>query len=164
MVLRSALFCLVLAALTACTPSDTSEAVEFVHTFDGPTETSTWTATGEAIDNGYLCPEATGFLEGFEDENGNARTSEEVAALNAGAEPFVIVSVESQVCDDDSGNFALRFIDQIDPTTASGIVSTTWTVVGGAEYDSTEGSGDTVPPEPEGSTSVRTASGTLATG
>lgn len=164
MVFRSALLCLLLAVLPACTSGSTSEAIEFVHTFDGATETSVWTATGESIDNGFLCPAATGFLKGFEDEDGNTRTFEELAALNEGSDPFVSVSVESMVCDDDSGNFTLRFINQIDPSAAERLVSTTWTIAGGAEYEATDGSGNGAPPQSTGTTAVWTASGTLTTG
>ena len=161
MAFRSALVGLLLVVLGGCSSNSLSGPIEFVHTFDRPSETSTWAANGEAIDIGLLCQSATGFLPSFEDENGNVRTLEELEELNQGSVPFVSVSVEQMACNDGSGNFTLRFINQVDPTTAEGIVGVTWAIDGGAEYDDMAGSGSSELPQSRGNIIVWTASGTM---
>lgn len=163
MAFRTTVLGLLLMSVAGCSSSALSGPIEFVHTFDGPSETSEWLATGEAIDEGLLCPSATGFLDAFEDENGNARTPEELDDLNHGSVTFVSVSVEEMVCDDGSGNFALRIINQVDPTGTGGVDSATWTVVGGAEYDGITGSGAIDTSQFQGSTAEFTGSGTVTT-
>jgi len=162
MALRSALVGLLFVALGGCASSGLSGPIEFVHTFDRPSETSTWSANGEAIDIGLLCSSATGFLPTFEDENGNVRTPDELEELNQGSVPFVSVSVEQMACDDGSGNFILRFINQVDPATVEGIVGVAWAIDGGAEYDDMTGSGSSELPQSQGNIVVWTASGTMA--
>ena len=164
MVFRTTVLGLLLVGAAGCSSSVMSGPIEFVHTFDGPSETSVWVATGEAIDEGLLCPSATGLLDALEDENGNVRTPEELDELRRGSTAFVSVAVEDMVCDDSSGNFALRITSQIDPDSAGGVDSTTWSIVGGAEYGGITGSGDTGSLQVQGGTTVLTGAGTMTTG
>ena len=112
-------FTFLVALLTlavACSSGSDSGDIAFEYILDLPSETSVWTASGEVIDSGLLCPTAQGIIEGLEDENGNPRTPADVGALFEASEPFVSVSVELMTCDDDSGEFTLRFIHELDPT------------------------------------------------
>jgi hypothetical protein len=159
--------CLALALLIAsCSSGSESGDIAFEHELDGPTGTSAWTASGEAIDSSLLCPTATGMLEGFEDEDGNPRTPPEIEALFEIADPFVSVSVESMTCDDGSGDFTLRFINDLDPTITDGepVVAATWTITGGSGLDTTEGDGDSGPPQPSAQGFVYSATGIITNG
>ena len=82
-------------------------------------------------------------FDGFEDEDGVARTEDDFASLVGTGEPFVSVSVDSMTCDDGSGDFTLRFINEVDPSRPEGtqIVASTWTITGGSGYDTTSGEG-----------------------
>lgn len=162
------------AATTSVAPTTTTVApaidmapavFEFEYTFDLATETGEWIATGEAIDNGLLCARATSVGGEFEDENGNVRTFEELDALNQGSERFVSVDAEQMQCDDGSGDFTLRLINEVDPTNPDrhGIVATTWTVTGGTGYNDIHGSGDSSLPEFPATNMELTASGSITT-
>ena len=105
-----------------------------------PGVTSVWTATGEAIDNDLLCSAATGVLEGFEDEDGVTRTSEEYDALPRREEPYAFVTVELMTCDDGSGEFTLRSFNEIDRK-SDREDDRTWTITGVSGYDTTYGDG-----------------------
>ena len=70
-----------LLVVVGCSSGSDSGDIAFEHMFDMPTETSVWTATGEAIDNSLLCPEATGAVQGFEDEDGAVRVPQDIGAL-----------------------------------------------------------------------------------
>lgn len=155
-----------LLAVVGCSSGSDSGDIAFEHVFYMPEGTSVWSATGEAIDNELLCSAATGILEGFEDEEGAVRRPEEIGALYEAGEPFVNVSVEKLTCDDGSGEFTLRFINDLDPTISDGppVVATTWTITGGAGYDSTEGDGEGELPEEQEQTSVQNATGTITKG
>ena len=155
-----------LLLVVGCSSGSDSGDIGFTHVFDMPTETSVWTATGEAIDNDLLCPAATGVIEGFEDEDGEVRRPEEIGALYEAGEPFVNVSVELLTCDDGSGDFTLRFINELDPAISDGppVVASTWTITGGTGYDTTEGDGDSDLPEQQGPTSAQSATGTITNG
>ena len=153
---------LLLAA--GCSSSSDSGEITFEHVFDMSTETSVWTATGDAIDSELLCREASGAVQGFEDEDGAVRMPEEIGALYETGDPFVNVSVESMTCDDGSGAFMLRFINEIDPAIADGVpvVASTWTITGGSGYDTTEGSGTNELPQQEGDKSTQNGTGTIS--
>lgn len=154
---------LMLLAAGCSSNSDASE-ITFEHVFDRPTETSVWTATGEAIDNELLCPQATGVIQGFEDENGAVRrVPEEIEALYEAGQPFVNVSVELMTCDDGSGVFTLRLSNEIDPAIAEGVpvVESTWSVTGGSGYDDIEGGGDNELPQEQGGTVTEIGTGTI---
>jgi hypothetical protein len=141
---RQSLALLSLLVLAAGCSSGASEGdIAFETVFSPSTDASVWTATGEAIDDGLLCPSAAGILEGFEDEDGVARTEDDFASLVGTGEPFVSVSVDSMTCDDGSGDFTLRFINEVDPSRPEGtqIVASTWTITGGSGYDTTSGEG-----------------------
>lgn len=152
--------------VVGCSSSSDSGDIAFEHVFDMPTEASVWTATGEAIDDGLLCPAATGVLQGFEDEDGAARIPEDIGASYEAGEPFVNVSVELMTCDDGSGAFTLRFINDIDPSISDGVpvVASTWTITGGSGYDTTDGVGDSELPVEDGGTSIVTGTGTITKG
>lgn len=66
-----------LLLVVGCSSASDSGDVAFEHVFDMPTEASVWTARGEAIDNDFFCPAATGVLEGYEDEDGAAMMPED---------------------------------------------------------------------------------------
>ena len=152
--------------VVGCSSGSDSGDIAFGHVFDMPTETSVWAATGEAIDNDLLCSAATGVIEGFEDEEGAVRMPEEIGAAYQAGEPFVNVSVELLTCDDGSGEFTLRFINELDPAISDGppVVSSTWTIKGGTGYDTTEGEGDSELPEEQEQGSIQSATGTITNG
>jgi hypothetical protein len=157
-------FVLVVLMLPACSDSsDEVGSIAFEDVFDQPSETSAWTASGEAIDNGLLCPAATGTLEGFEGENGEARGPDEIGELYEAGELFVNVSVELMTCDDGSGEFTLRLINEIDPAISDGVpvVASTWTITGGSGYDSTAGDGDSELPQEDGASSAIKGTGII---
>lgn len=158
-----ALLASLLLLAAGCSSSSDSGEITFEHVFDMSTETSVWTATGEAIDSELLCREATGVVQGFEDEDGAVRMPEQIGALYETGEPFVNVSVESMTCDDGSGAFVLRFINEIDPAIVDGVpvVASTWTITGGSGYDTTEGSGDNGIPQEDGGMSTQNGTGTI---
>ena len=160
------------APATAATTTTVAPAIdkaaaifEFEYAFDLSTEIGVWIATGEAIDSGLLCARATAIGGEFEDENGNIRAFEELDALNQGSERFVSVDAEQMECDDGSGNFTLRLINEVDPMKSDrhGIVATTWTITGGTGYDDVHGSGDSSLPEFLATSMELTASGSLTT-
>ena len=72
------------------------------------------------VDNDLLCAGATGTLKGFEDEDGAVRMPEAIGSLYEAGEPFVNVSVETLTCDDGSGEFRLRLINELDPAISDG--------------------------------------------
>jgi hypothetical protein len=47
-------------------------------------------------------------------------------------------------CDDGSGEFTLRFINEVDPSKSDGTPTTasTWIITGGSGYDTTTGEGN----------------------
>ena len=75
------------------------------------------------------------------------------------------VDAEQMECDDGSGNFTLRLINEVDPMKSDrhGIVATTWTITGGTGYDDVHGSGDSSLPEFPATSMELTASGSLTT-
>jgi hypothetical protein len=152
-----------LAPTTTTSESPANGPVVFEHVFDRSSETSTWTATGEAIDNGLLCPAATGDLQGFEDENGNVRRPDEIGGLYEAGEPFVNVPVELMTCDDGSGEFALRLFNEIDPAIENGppLVASTWTITGGSGYGTMNGEGDAGLPSEDGPKVLTEGAGTI---
>jgi len=160
------LFVSLLLLLVGCSSGSDSGDIAFEHAFDMPTETSVWSATGDAIGNDLLCSAATGVIQGFEDQEGAVQTPDQIVALYEAGEPFVNVSVESMTCEDGSGTFTLRVINTIDPTISDGVPVTAsrWTISGGSGYDTTEGDGEAELPEERGQVSVQTASGTISTG
>lgn len=155
-----------LLLIAGCSSGSDSGGIAFTHVFDNPTETAVWTATGEAIDNELLCPAATGVIEGFENEDGDVQGPEDIEALYEAGEPFTNVSVELLTCDDGSGDFTLRFINELDPALFIGppIVASAWTITGGTGYDTTEGDGDSELPVDQGLISVQSATGTITNG
>jgi hypothetical protein len=155
-----------LLLVVGCSPGSDSADIAFNHGFDRSTEISWWTATGEAIDNDLLCSKATGVLEGFEDEDGAVRQPEEIGALHEAGEPFVNVSVELLTCDDGSGEFTLRFNNQLDPAISNSppVVASTWTITGGTGYVTTEGAGDSKLPAVWPPSIDRSATGTISSG
>ena len=162
---RSATLVCLLMLIAGCSSSSTSGDIAFEHVFDMPTETSVWTATGEAIDNNLLCPAATGVSQGFEDADGGVRMPPDIGALYEAGDPFVNVSVEALTCDDGSGDFTLRLINEIDPSITDGVpvVASSWTITGGTGYDTTTGDGDNELPREEGASSIATGTGTITT-
>ena len=146
-----------------CSSSSESGEITFEHVFDVPTETSAWSATGEAIDDELLCPEATGIIQGFEDEDGAVQRPEEIGAFYEAGEPFVNVSVEFMTCNDGSGTFTLRIINEIDPAITEGVpvVESTWSITGGSGYDTIEGIGDNDLPQEDGGKSTQIGTGTI---
>ncbi|MFC2153714.1 hypothetical protein ACFLQ7_03690 [Actinomycetota bacterium] len=152
-----------LMLVAGCSSSSNSGEIAFEHVFDIPTESSVWTATGEAVDNGLLCSSAKGALVGFEDEDGTARTPPDIGALYEVGEPFVNVSVESMTCDNGSGEFTLRFINDLDPSISDGppVVASAWTITGGMGYGNTVGEGDSELPQDDGTSSSYAGSGTI---
>ena len=128
---------------TGCSSGSDAGDIAFESVFSPSTEASVWTATGEAIDDGLLCAAATGVLEGFEDEDGGARTEDDLGSLFGAGEPFVSVSVDSMTCDDGSGEFTLRIINEVDPSKLDGtpILGSSWIITGGSGYDTTTGEG-----------------------
>jgi hypothetical protein len=133
-----------LLLVVGCSSGSDSGDIAFEHVFDLPTDTSAWTATGEAIDKDLFCSAATGVLEGFENEDGATRTPEEVEALFEVGEPFINVFIESMTCDDGSGAFTIKFTNEMDPSKSYGepVTEVTWTITGGSGYDTTSGEGD----------------------
>ena len=152
-----------LLLVVGCSSGSDSGDIAFEHVFDMPTETSVWTATGEAVDNELLCSAAIGVLEGFEDEDGATRMSEEIDALFEAGEPFVNVSVELLTCDNGSGEFTLRFTNEIDPSISDGepVTEVTWTITGGSGYDTTSGEGDNEIPHADGDSWFHNGTGTI---
>jgi hypothetical protein len=69
-------------------------------------------------------------------------------------------------CDDGSGEFTLRFINDLDPTITDGepVVSATWTITGATGLDNTDGDGDSGPPDPASQGFVYTGTGTITKG
>lgn len=154
---------IVLLLVVGCSSGSDSGDIAFDHVQDMPTEESVFTATGEAIDNGFLCSAATGALAGFEGENGAVLTPEDIWALHDARKPFVIVSVESLTCDDGSGEFTLRFTSEIDPSVSNGEPATavTWTITGDSGYNTTSGNGDSDIPHTSGDSFVFNGRGTI---
>ena len=77
---------------------------------------------------------------------------EDIGTLFEAGEPFVSVAVESMTCDDGSGQFTLRFANEIDPSISDGepVTKVTWTITGGSDYDTTSGEGDNEIPHTDG--------------
>ena len=167
MVHRSLVLLFALAVgLAACSSDSESSDIAFEYTFDMSSETGAWIASGEAIDNGLICSQATAVGGEFEDENGNIRTFEQLDALNQGSEPFVSVDAELMQCDDGTGSFTLRLINEVDPAVeeSHGIVGTTWTITGGTGYEDLEGDGGSDLPQFQDVQMALTGSGSVTAG
>ena len=165
MLRRSLLLMCMLLLIAACSSTTESGDIAFESIFDMPTRTSIWTATGDAIDDGLLCASATSPGESFEDENGVVRTIEDIMGLYEVGEPFVNVSVELMTCDDDSGQFHLRLIQEIDPSITDDVpvTASSWTITGDTGYENTTGEGDSELPREEGATAITEGNGTVTT-
>jgi hypothetical protein len=122
--------------------------IEFEQTLTRPAQTTAFLASGKAIDDGRLCPRASGFYVGNEDGEGNELTEVASDALFSGSEPFVTVGVDAMTCDDGSGEFELRIWNEIDPSDPDFVPDgTTWTITGGAGYETLRGEGVSSLPE-----------------
>ena len=154
---------LVTVVASGCSAGGESAEISFEQSFSGPTQVSVFTATGEAIDEGFICAAATGIFVGNENEEGNALTDAENDAFYAGSERFVAVTVEEMTCDDGSGEFTFRVYTEIDPTDPDYAPDgTTWTITGGRGYEATTGEGASSLPEFVGDgVAVWTASGDI---
>ena len=87
----------------------------------------------EAIDNDLFCPAANGTFERYEDEDGATRTSEEIQALIRAEEPIRACLVDGHVTMvlESSRSGSTPYLNS----------DWTWTITGGAGYDSTSGEG-----------------------
>ena len=161
---RLVLLLSLLLVVVGCSSGSDSGVIAFEHVFDMATEASVWTATGEAIDNDLFCSAATGFIQGFEGEDGAIRMPGEAASLFEAGEPFMNVSVESMTCDDGSGEFTLRFFNEIDPSISDRqpVSGVTWTITGGSGYDTTFGEGDSGIPYADDDRFFFNGTGTIA--
>ena len=136
--LRRVLMWLTVAVVIAsCSFGSESVDVAFEQVLDGSTGTSVWSASGEAIDTGLLCPTATGVFGGFEDEDGNPGTAQEFGTLFGRSDRLVIVGVHLMTCVDGSGEFTLRVINVVEPS-----FEAAWTITGGSGFDNLEGDGE----------------------
>ena len=136
--LRRVLVWLTVAVVIAsCSLGSESVDVAFEQVLDGSTGTSVWSASGEAIDTGLLCPTATSVFGGFEDEDGNPRTAQEFGTLFGRSDRLVTVGVHLMTCVDGSGEFTLRIINVVEPS-----LERAWTITGGSGYDNLEGDGE----------------------
>jgi hypothetical protein len=136
--LRRVLMWLTVAVVIAsCSFGSESVDVAFEQVLDGSTGTSVWSASGEAIDTGLLCPTATSVFGGFEDEDGNPRTAQEFGTLWGRTDRLVTVGVHLMTCVDGSGEFTLRIINVVEPS-----LERAWTITGGSGYDNLEGDGE----------------------
>lgn len=152
--------------LPACSSGDDEAAsIAFEQSFDGAAQESLFAATGAAVEEDVMCPQATGSFVGNEDDDGNALTEEENAELYGGSERFVAVTVEEMVCDDGSGEFTLRIFTEIDPTDLDHAPETTrWTITGGVGYETTGGEGESsLPNFDDDGIAVWTATGAIST-
>lgn len=105
------------------------------------TAESEWVATGAAVDEGLLCPQAaaTGMDE-FEYPDGSELTVAELEQLNNVPEPFSYVAIAEYVCADGTGLFTIRAINDVeDPTTFT--LTMTWQLQGGDGYEGVTGEG-----------------------
>lgn len=144
--------------------SDNTGSVSFEQSFNGPTQTSLFAATGEAVDQQLICPAATGLFVANEDADGKALTDAENDALYRGSEPFVAVTVEEMACDDGSGEFVFRVFTEIDPTDPDyAPEEVEWTITGASGYEETSGEGQSSLPEiRDDGIFVWTGSGTIS--
>ncbi len=139
----------VAVVIASCSFGSESVDVAFEHVSDVSPGPSVWSASGEAIDTGLLCPTATGVFGGFEDEDGNPRTAQEIGtlferSLFERSDRLVIVGVHLMTCVDGSGEFTLRFINDTDPSIFDTDPSfeAAWTITGGSGFDNREGDGE----------------------
>lgn len=162
-VMRRFLLLLSLVLVAGCSSGSDSGDISFEHVFDMPTVISVWTASGGAVGNDLLCAGAMGTLAGLEDEDGAVRIPEAIGSLYEAGEPFVNVSVEALTCNDGSGAFTLRLINELDPTISDGspVAANTWTITAGTGYDTAEGLGEGELPTEQRSSRIHRSTGTI---
>jgi hypothetical protein len=155
---RIALVTVLLLSAAAC--SSTSEfAVEFTVTNlpeaelsqvdGGCTETATppcifgaFTVTGEAVDEGIVCPAGNVWFVDNETPDGDPLTHEQIAAQVDAGEIFPIVNVHDYECTDGSGVIDLKTTINFDPAIMD-MDSATWSVDSGTgAFANLTGSGE----------------------
>lgn len=124
-------------------------AVEIVPNADFEAGVFTFTATGEAVDEGLMCDSGDWIFLGNETVDGDPMPDSMIGELIEAGEDFEMVSVGEFDCADGSGSIVIpeqSIVDPSDPTGAEpGQVVGTWEVRSGSiNGDPLEGGGDTI--------------------
>lgn len=130
---------------------DTSDAngVEIAPQADFEADAYTFTATGDAVDEGLMCGSGDWIWIGNETVDGDPMSNQDIAGLVDAGEPFEMVSVNEFVCSDGSGSITVADRGTVDPANPSfsepGTTTGSWVVRSGSiGGTSIVGSGDTI--------------------
>ena len=124
--------------------------VEIVPQADFETETFTFTASGEAVDEGLMCDSGTWLWLGNETVDGEPMPDSMIAELVQAGEDFEMVVVNEFDCENGSGSIVVaerHRVDASDPGYAGepGSIVGTWVVRSGSiDGAPVGGSGDTI--------------------
>lgn len=155
---------LVLALIGGCSASGDLD-LAFESTFDFNTQTGEWVFTGEAVDEGIVCPEATGEPAGIEDPDGNPLAFNEVGAMiTAGDQEFTAVFIDQLECVDGTGGMTLRHSNTYTPEAGDMVATTTWDLTGTGGHDGLTGEGDEAPQDSPDGTMKAEGTGVARTG
>jgi hypothetical protein len=152
----------VVGLLAAACSSGGELSVEIVEMADPDTEEFTFTASGEAVDDGVVCDSGSWVWTGNRGADGEPMDDAAMGAMFEAGEPFTLIVGHDYVCDDGSGSFVLDAAVELDPNLDPPDVSATWEINGGTNtYESLKGSGDISEDDPstDQSTYIGTVSG-----
>ena len=158
---RLALVLLLLVLVAGCSSGESGDLdLAFENSFDFNTQIGEYVFSGEAVDEGVVCPTATGEPAGIEDPEGNPLTFNEVGSMiTAASEEFTAVFVDELECVDGSGGMTMRHHNAYTPEGGEMVMTATWDMIGTGGHDGLTGEGDAEPQDPQGNTMVNLGTG-----
>ena len=129
-----------------CSSGSGGLPVEISTVSDSDSPEMSFTASGEAVDQGVLCASGTGEWTGNRTIDGDPLSDEAMAELFDGGEVYTIIVGHEYVCADGSGTFVVDTYPEIDPSLDQDVpvTSVDWEITGGTgDYASLTGSGET---------------------
>lgn len=135
-----------LLVLASCSSAASEMSVEFVSVLAADQSGTTFTASGEAVDEGAVCASGESLWLGNLTIEGDPLSDDGMHELFSAGEAYSIIVQHEYVCDDGSGSFLLNATPEIDPaleeTQDAPIASATWEIIGGTgDYETLTGSG-----------------------
>lgn len=115
-------------------------AISYQNTWHSDTRLTEWQATGPAVDEGLICPQATASGGRFELEDGTPLTEAELDALNDKTDPLTYLAIAEMSCVDDPGGFTIRRTT-VATNPAAFEETSTWQLQGNEGYDDVTGEG-----------------------
>jgi hypothetical protein len=144
---KASLFAVCVFLVASCSSTESELSVEIVDTVRPDQSGATFTASGEAVEEGVVCAAGESLWLGNLAVDGEPLSDEAMNELYTSGDAYSIVVQHEYVCDDGSGSFMLDATPVIDPsleeTQDAPVASSSWVITGGTgPYESLTGSGD----------------------